>query len=136
MAHAYTVTVSAPTPGWVVVDVRETDAAAASEIEIDLTASGRLPIPALGNVAEVRATLVSGTATTIDPVLGTVTDPGAAGAPEVVAENETAAANVINRYAPGSRYRAGAAGKLYHRSRASAGSDNVIRTVYFIQAGW
>lgn len=114
-----------------VLTITETDVAASTEVEVDLSTYG---LPTAGRImAQIAAltSLGSGTAVTIDPVLGLVTDP-ASGAWGV--DNETAAALIHNQPASGICY-AGAT-SLFHRSVPNAGTDGAVTTTYYIRSGW
>lgn len=130
MAYAATITVteanSGPFRGYVLT-IAETDVASTSEATIALATEG---LPTVGRIWAQIASLDSGTGTTIDPILGDVTDP-ATGAWKV--ENDTAAALIHNQAATAIRY---SATTLYHRSVPDAGTDNVVTTRYYICAGW
>ena len=110
------------------VTIVETEAATASETEIDLTVQG---LPLFGRVLAQIAKLDSGTGTTVSPVLGTETDPATESAWRL--ENLTAAAIIHNQASPPVAY---SATSLFHRSRVDAAADNVITTTYYISAGW
>lgn len=119
------------------VTITETNAGASDEVElttVDNPASDRTKLPAKGRVLSQRCQLVSGTGTTVDPVLGRVTNP-ASNASYSIAENATAAASVINLADPPIVY-SSTGNKLFHRSVPDAGSDNTIHTTYEIMEGW
>ena len=111
----------------VVVTIAETEAAAASEadpIELGFVR---------GRIIRQVCVLTSGTATTVDPIIGTTTDPSGAA---VVLENATAAATVDNQITGGATFNS-STGILYHRSVVDgASADNVIATTYHILVGW
>lgn len=116
--------------GLFVITIAETGASSTSETSFE--------VPKTFRILRQTCKLTGGTATTIDPVIGTVTDPGnvSSGA-ELVYANGTAAAQVNNDINSGQGaafYAAG--GKLYHRSVPDAGSDNSVSTIYLIQGGW
>jgi|TARA_R110001583_G_scaffold57046_8_gene171541 hypothetical protein len=102
----------------------ETEAATASETAIT-------GVPDFGVVIRQVCQLTAGSGSTVDPVLGTVTNP--AGATLVVA-NGTAAAICDNLQAGGVPYKTVTANTLYHRSVVSGSTDNAITTIYYIQA--
>ena len=114
----------------VVVEITETGALTGSEP----TAIG-LKF-ARGVLLRATCVLTAGTGPSVDPVLGTVTDPGAsANAASVVYANGTAAATVD--YVPSTPIPFHTStGELFHRSVPSGGSDNAITTKYFIRVGW
>lgn len=130
-----TVTVVNAGPGEFEVTIDETSATSTSEVEIT-------GVPILGVVKRVQIQLVSGAGTTVQPILGRVTNPAAAPITDWVVEpisDPADAAPAIDRCG-GATYRAltvtGGQGTLYHRSRVDAGSNNTIQTVYHIKAGW
>ena len=116
--------------GLFVVTITETDASNTSETNFE--------VPKTFRIFRQLCKLTAGTGTTIDPVVGTVTDPGnASNSAELVYANGTAAVRVNNDINSGQGaacYASG--GKLYHRSVPDAGSDNSITTIYLIQGGW
>lgn len=107
------------------ITIDETDCGPADETPAILN------IPVAGMVRRQICVLNSGTATTIDPILGTIPNP--AGTIDVAVENETPAATVDTQ---GVATFVSPAGVLYHRSRPDAGADNAIQTVYHIGIGW
>ena len=109
------------------VTVIETDAGAATEVII-----GQLPIK--GVIVSQMASLITGTGTTIDPVVGVATNPGAKAVTTVI-ENDTAAAQISNLALPPVPFVA-TGGQLFMRSQCDAGSDNSVETVLLIKAGW
>jgi hypothetical protein len=129
MAYAKTIAVTKPLPDVWLLTINETDCANTSEAEVVFADH---PLPKCGTVIAATCSRVSGTGTTVDPVLGVVTDPGAAPAHDVAIENGTAAA-AVSLTGPATY---GPTTKLFHRSRPDAGSDNVIVSTYKIRAGW
>ena len=131
MAYASTITVTpapnGPRAGWVLT-ISETDAAATSETEIVLAAEG---LPPVGRVYSQLCIPTAGAATTVDPVLGEVTDP-ATGAWRI--ENETAAALVHNAVSAGVRY--SGITSMFHRSKVDTGTNSSVTSRYYIAAGW
>jgi hypothetical protein len=113
-----------------VVQIDETEAAAASEAEIDLAAEG---LPFTGRIVARQIALIGGTGTTVSPLIGSVTDP-ATNSLFLFSFGGTAAATV--REQPTKPIVYYSAGSLFHRSVVDAAADNVIRTVYYIAAGW
>lgn len=107
--------------------INETEAGAATEATIT-------GLPIKGRVVSQIAQLVSGTGTTIDPILGTATDPSS-NANSIVVENDTAAAAISNLASPEVPYIT-TNGTLYHRSVCDAGADNTVQTTYLLKAGW
>ena len=91
-------------------------------------------LPIKGLILSQTVSLISGTGTTVDPVIGIATDPGAL-AVTTVASNDTAAAQISNLALPPIPFIT-TDGKLYMRSQPDAGADNVIQTAYAIKAGW
>ncbi len=108
----------------IVAVVTETGAGAASETEIPLGI-------ARGRILLMTTVLTSGTASTVDPIVGIATNPAGF---NVVIENGTAAATIDNSYAGGITF--SSSGSLFQRSKPDAGSDNAITTVYHIAVGW
>lgn len=130
-----TVTIVNAGPGEFEITIDETDATSSSEVVVP-------GVPILGLVKRVQIQLVSGSGTTVQPILGRVTNPAAASITDWVVEpisDPAEAAPAIDRCG-GATYRAltvtGSKGTLYHRSRVDAGANNVIQTVYHIKAGW
>jgi hypothetical protein len=138
MAYAPVVICRALGAGRFEVEISEPAAlATTSEAEIPTSDDGgNNTIPTRGRILSQKCTLVSGSAASIDPILGEVANP--AGTPDrVVAENATPAANVYNQAVPPIPYNAGGGGnKLFHRSVPDSAADNVARTVYQVLAGW
>jgi hypothetical protein len=128
MAYTPTVTITAVGSGDYVVQVSEVEASAASETTI-------VGLPPKGRVRSQICQLISGTGSTIDPVLGTATNPDASALTRILA-NGTAAAGVNNQAtAPITYYDED--GTLYHRSVVNdATADHTIATLYYISAGW
>jgi hypothetical protein len=130
MAYASTITVQEAGSGFYVVTISETEAAAASEVEIDLSAQG---LPAVGAVVARRCAVFSGTATTVQPVLGIVTDPDNGSA--WLFSTDTAANPVHQQPAAAVTYGTGVS-SFFHRSKVDAGADNSVTTVYHFRRGW
>tara|TARA_R100001594_G_C3895933_1_gene229611 strand:+ start:150 stop:530 length:381 start_codon:yes stop_codon:yes gene_type:complete len=108
------------------ITITEEDAAAGSEATIT-------GLPTKGLVVAQMADLTSGSATTIDPRLTTVS--ASTLSVQTVVENGTAAATVSNLADPAVPYYS-STGTLYHKSVVSGDSDNDVTTVYIIKAGW
>jgi hypothetical protein len=124
MAYAGTVTIKHNGTD-VLVAIAETEAASTSEATITLPFEH-------GVVTRLGCSLDSGTGTTIDPILGTASDPSGL---ELVLSNDTAAASVdITPSVPVPFFAAG--GVLYHRSQVDADTDNSITTYYHIRRGY
>lgn len=119
---------------WEVV-ITETECGTASETEIPASDDGDADaIPRQGRFLTRRATLSSGSGTTLEPILGEQTDP-ATNKTRIVGETAAAAADIYDQAAPPVPYNA-LYGDLYHRSRPDAGADNAVVTVYHFLAGW
>ena len=108
-----------------VVTISETEAGAATEATI-------AGLPRYGRILRCKANLDSGSGSTIDPILGTASNPSGV---NVVLENGTAAATVDLAPDPGATYYS-AAGALYYRSVCDSGSDNAVSVEIHIAAGW
>lgn len=127
MAYSYDITITPIGSGDYLVQIDELEAGAATEATIP-------GLPPKGRVRAQIAQLISGTGTTIDPVLGTTTDPAASSLTTIVS-NGTAAAGVNNLASPAVTYY-DADGQLFHRSVCDAGADNTVTSVYLISSGW
>ena len=122
---AYAAAVSVSNLGNVyVVTIAETECAATSEATISLG------FP-LGRVLKQACSKASGTAATVNPLLGTTANPANN---SIVIENTTAAQPVANVVSGGGMPFV-SNGTLYHRSKPNAGTDNTIETVYIILSG-
>ena len=126
MAYAASITITELGGRDLLVQISETEAAAASEA----TLTG---LPTKGWGISQLADLTAGSATTIDPRLTTAS--GSTLSVQTVVENGTAAATVSNLADPAVPYYS-ATGTLYHKSVVSGSSDNSVTTVYIIKAGW
>tara|TARA_R100001082_G_scaffold77228_1_gene45074 strand:+ start:1730 stop:2110 length:381 start_codon:yes stop_codon:yes gene_type:complete len=126
MAYAASITITELGGRDLLVQISETEAAAASEATIT-------GLPTKGLVISQLADLTAGSATTIDPRLTTAS--GSTLSVQTVVENGTAAATVSNLADPAVPYYS-ATGTLYHKSVVSGSSDNSVTTVYIIKAGW
>jgi hypothetical protein len=134
MAFASTVTVTQLDPVGkeylhnFIVDIAETGATATDESVIT-------GLPSQGRIIRQICIHTAGTATTVDPVLGSATNPAGAGK-DLIMENATAAATVDNMPSPAIPYYS-STGTLYHRSVSNGASTDNSHTVrYFIRAGW
>lgn len=107
------------------VQIAETEAGAATEAVVT-----GLPVDL--RLLKQVSSLVSGTGTTVDPILGTATNPSGV---NVIAENDTPAVDVNNVASPPIPFVA-ATGAVYHRSICDAGSDNVVQSVYLFAEHW
>lgn len=130
MAYASTITVEQAGTGLYVVTISETDAAAASETEIDLAAEG---LPPIGAIVARRCAVESGAGSTVQPVLGDATDPENAAA--WLFSTDTAANPVHQQPAAPITYGTGVS-SLFHRSKVDSGTNNTITTVYHLKRGW
>jgi len=120
MAYASVVSVNNLGAGRWVVQIDETDAGAATEATI----SG---LPARLKLLKQITSLISGTGTTVDPILGTATNPSG---PTVVVANDTPSADVNSVASPAIPLYGTT---LYHRSVCDAGADNVVVSLYFFE---
>ena len=75
--------------------------------------------------------LISGTATTINPIMGSATNPAGI---DLIVSNATAASSVNNIASPAIPFVASA--NLFVRSKPDAGADNVIYSQYIFLSGW
>lgn len=108
-----------------VVTITETDCGAGDEATISLGFSK-------GRVIKQASALTSGDASTVNPVLGTASNPAGN---DIVVSNVTAADPVAN-VVSGGGMPFDCTGVLYHRSKPDAGANNVIESVYYIFTGW
>ena len=109
-----------------IIIITELEAGAATETAIT-------GLPVKGRIVAQRAQLISGSAASIDPVIGTATNP-AANFNNLILSNGTAAAGISNLALPEIPYYA--ATSLFHRSVCDTGADNSIVTTYLLKAGW
>lgn len=129
MAYAKTVTLRQLNASDFELLIDETECASTSEAEIS---DARLPRQF--RIYRQATVLASGSGSTIDPILGRITNPSGL---DVLCENGTAAAAVDNvAITPIPCYNADADGKLYHRSRPDSGTNNVVHSSYLLRAGW
>ena len=126
MAYSFSTTITAIGSGDYVVQVSELEAGPATEATI-------VGLPPKGRVRAQIAQLISGTGTTIDPVLGTATNPAASALTKIL-DNGTAAAGINNQATRPIDYY-DVDGTLYHRSVCDAGLSTVV-TIYLISASW
>jgi len=124
MAYAAAVTVTNLSVRKWLVTISETDCGVADEAAIT-------GLPSRARLLKQVTSLVSGTGTTVDPVIGTATNPTGV---NVVASNDTAAADVNNVASPAIAFVSTTG--LFHRSNPDAGADNVIQTQYLFLGGW
>ena len=124
MAYAASVTVTRR-GGEIRVTISETEAASTSEATIDLGVQKF-------RVHRQICSLSSGSATTVDPILGNATAPSGA---NVILENDTAAATCDNSVTGGvTGYSSN--GTLYHRSQVDSASDSTVVSIYHVTVGW
>jgi hypothetical protein len=110
----------------IVVTIAETEAAATSEATVPLGLEKF-------RVHHQICDLISGTGSTVDPILGRVTNPSGG---NLIVANDTAAASCNNSITGGATGYV-ANGTLYHRSVVDdATADHVINTEYHITVGW
>ena len=111
------------------VTIAQTNTTATEEVSL-------AGLPATGRIIRQVTCLISGTGTTVDPIIGTVTDPGlAANAVQVVLENDTAAASTDNQPVGGACYHT-PDGTLFYRSVMDAAADNTVNVRLLIRSGW
>lgn len=130
MAYASTITVQEAGTGLYIVKVTETEAAATSEVQINLSAKG---LPAVGAVIARRCAVTAGSGSTVQPVLGIATDPENGSA--WLFSTDTAANPVHQQPAAGITYGTQVS-SFFHRSKVNTGADNTITTIYHIKRGW
>jgi len=143
MAYAATVTIVRRLND-LIVTVAETDCSNAAGAEWDtkgdgttVTLVGSDLLPVKGRIMRYQATLVSGTGTTLDPVVGPITDPGAtANLARIAINNGTAAQPIDLSEADGFAYYA-IGGQLFGRSVPNnATVDHVVTTQFLVKPGW
>ena len=144
MAYAFAVTVSQVGPSEYSVRIEETEVGSTSEATVDVLTAALGPGPPLvANVIRQKCVLKSGTATTINPILSEVPDPGA-NPGRVVVENDPANQPLLKvadtqglaSYYDATQSPLGAWGRLFHRSQPDQGTDNVVETTYLISTRW
>ena len=124
MAYAAVVTVTNLGKRKWLATVVESDCSATDEAVI-------VGIPSTSRLLTQVVSLISGTGTTVNPVLGSATNPSGI---DLIVSNETAASSVNNIASPAIPFVASA--NLFARSNPDAGADNVIHTKYIFLAGW
>jgi hypothetical protein len=131
MAHAYTIAKTVIDGEWS-IRITETGAQASDEVPLNLTTLGRA-LPDQGRVLRVKCAHGSGSATEIQPVIGTA--PGVAGV-DVIFEADATEVSIVVDEAPttGSSFRL-VEGALYFRSRANSGSNNAVTTIIELVGG-
>jgi len=125
MAYGASVLITSLGAGKFVVDITESDVAAADEAAIT-------GLPGTGRIIRQQCTLVSGAGATVDPIIGRTANPAGI---TVILENGTAAATCDNQPIGGACF-AMTSGLLFHRSVPNAGADNVVHTRYLVQSEW
>lgn len=123
MAYSALVTNRKVGPAAFEVTIAETDCGPTDEASIT-------GIPIQGRILKQVCVPGTGTAATVDPILGSETNPTGTA---VIVEPPAAAAEIDIQ---GLSTYISETGVLYHRSRPNAGNDNVITTVYHIASGW
>jgi hypothetical protein len=110
-----------------VITIVETDVQVASETLIGA-------LPSYGRIIRQKTVLTAGTAATIDPIIGTATNPSGV---NVVLENDTPGAITDNQPVGGACYQANP-GNLFWRSRPNAvgGVENDVTTELLFRTGW
>jgi len=136
MAYTATVTHTAITgphgQRYLQVVISEVEAIATSQTTLSDTTSSR-PLPRALRLLRQSCALTGGddAGTTVDPVLGAITDP-ASRVDLIVAQNDVAASKVNNvPPVPVPVYTSD--GLLYHRSVVDSGTDSDIRTEYLFE---
>jgi len=135
VAYASTITVHEIGSGEFVVEINETGAGPADEAVID-------GFPLKGAVLRQETILISGSAATVDPILGKDSDPGSTANPDrVIVENDTPnalvdTAGVAPYYDVTPSPNPSSLGRVYHRSRPDAGADNAIFARYHVRVQW
>jgi hypothetical protein len=123
MAYAFSTSID-QLGNQLVVTIAESDCGSTDEATITLDFSR-------GRVIKQACSKTSGTAATVNPLLGTAPNP--AGNTVVVA-NDSAADPVANVIQGGMPFLTN--GTLVHRSQPNAGADNVIESIYYIIKDW
>ena len=126
MAYGFTFTLNAVGSGDYVLEINESDCGPASEA----TVTG---LPPKGRILAQISQIISGAGTTVDPILGTATNPGALNLTTIL-ENDVAAIGVNNQAEQEINYY-DTDGQLFHRSVPDTGLS-VIKTLYYLKSGW
>ncbi len=122
MAYSKTITTSrVNSDGDYLVEITETDAEATSEFEI-------VDLPSSGRILRYTAVLEAGAGTTVDPIVGSATNPAGI---TVILENGTAAATVDVTPEPPTYY---FSESLFVRNKVDAGTNNTISTRILLRA--
>lgn len=125
MAYSATVTTTRIGNGEWEVEISETECGPTSEATIT-------NMPVVGTVVRQTCIKTAGSAATVDPILGTATDPSDL---DVICENDTPSETIDTQGAASWYQDSVSSGTLYHRSRPNTGNDNTIVTRYLIRAG-
>ena len=128
MAYAATVTLTHIGGRDYKLVISETESGATTEATI-------AGLPLKGQILAQNCTKVSGSATTVAPIL--IYSAGLTSAVDTVCE-ATAAADQANAFEPAAVYTT-TTGTLFHRTvcdTSGAGAANVVVTTYAIKAGW
>ena len=118
------------------VKIDEIDAEATSEATILPTANSGADqvsqLPRIGTVTRQSCYRISGTGTTVRPILGTATNPSA----DTIIVQVASASDSTDVQGQATYYKATSSGSFYHRSNINSGTNNVITTIYHIKEGW
>jgi hypothetical protein len=125
MSYSNTITVLDLGKGCYSVTISETNAEATSEAVIT-------GLPVTASLLKQSCALTGGSGATVDPVLGSTTNPSG---PSVIAENADPAVAISNLASPAIPF-ATTTGTVYHRSKVNAGADNTIISRLLFKAGW
>lgn len=136
MAYSSTVTVRRLDEKNWHIKIEEIDASSSSEVTIPRLANAggdqTSLIPTVGTVTRQSCLIISGTGTTVAPVLGTATNPAD---DTIIVKVATAVADA-DVQGRATYYVPSAGANLYHRSNVNSGTNNVITTIYHITEGW
>jgi len=125
MAYSFSSVTTSLGKGRYIITIQENECGVASEATVT-------NVPDAARLLKQVTHLQSGTATTVDPVIGFTTNPAGL---SVLAQNDVAAASVNNISDPPNPFNC-TTGILYHRSNPDAGADNVIFTRYLLLSDW
>ena len=128
MAYSFTVDRVLLGGGDVKVIITETDCGPTDQAVLT-------QMPRVGTVVRQTSNRVDGSAATVNPVLGWLTDPAGDGAVGVICQNATPAALCDNEGNAAYAMNNGSSATLYHQSLPDSDADNVVETVYLIRAG-
>ena len=115
------------------ITIAETEGAAGSEATISALTGYPPDILRVGQIRGVKCIRTSGAAATVDPILGTATNPSGA---NVVWTDDNPRASVDQQWAPIGPAFLSPTNTLYHRTRVNAGADNVVITIYDLILDW